>query len=170
MLKKTFLLLLLFILTTSPVDAAIETTKPTATNGAMIISRFEGHEPITLDTFNYVYFGKKFYPADAQYFVHLAIDAHKAFWYFQDNAIEIKVDGETLVINNTAANNNNLFGALRRSESTTTINSKIVEKIAVANKVSIKAFFFNKPTIHWEVPADMLQEWKSVIKSSGKSE
>ena len=170
MLKKTFLLLFLLVLAASPIDAAIETTKPTAANGAMIISKFEGHEPITLDTFNYVYFIKKFYPPDARYFVHLAIDAHKAFWYFQDNAIEIKVDGETLVINNTAANKNNFCGALRRSESTTKINSKIVEKIAVANKVSLKAFFFNKPTIHWEVPDYILQEWKSVIVSSGKSE
>lgn len=170
MLKKTFLLLLLLVLSASPIDAAIETTKPTAANGAMIISKFEGHEPITLDTFNYVYFVKKFYPADAQYYIHLAIDAHKNFWYFQDNAIEIKVDGETLAINNTATNKNNFYGALRRSESTSKINSKIVEKIAGADKVSIKAFFFNKPTIHWEVPTDILQEWKIIIKSSGKSE
>ena len=85
--------------------------------------------------------------------------------FFSDQALDMKIDGKIIQFScvftkNSVAGSNRLF-----TSAGFLLNDKT--KIKNAGKITIRVHMSNVPSITWDVPERVLNEWKKLFERAG---
>lgn len=166
-MKKILIFVFLIIMCPAISVASIEKSKDDFNGQVSIASRFSTDRPVfpNLDHFNNVFFAQKISPDNSPVFSYTFVIDDIRYWFFSNEGIYLKIDGEIMKIENPSTRNDFVDRSTLLSGSILTVPPEIVDRIKTANEITVRANFKNLPDVTWKVPPEILAEWKQIAVS-----
>ncbi len=161
-MRKFLLIMMTLIIFCIPTTASAKISRDVDDfdNKISISSRFE-----KMERFDSVFLTKLFKGEKVSHYWTFVIDDMR-WWFFNKDYCEIKIDDSISKINVTTTMSNVVNSNTLLTGAIISVPPDMLDQINEASKITFRIYFQDQPPVTWNVPQNVLEEWKTVINSS----
>jgi len=86
------------------------------------------------------------------------------WWFFKESPLEMKIEGKVYFLP-IADTDSKMYSSNLSTNGVWVVDKEMQKRILKANFIIIRVHYSNHPFSTWEVPSEVLDEWKQVIRA-----